>query len=118
MALSRTLNADATAVALRSGASRVKKVTLTQRSNTAARLYLQIFNTNSPVVGTTAPDTVVAVPAGRAGMQIIAAAVFAGNLGGLYLPTGLAYAVTTTPTGNTGPSGSDRPKVDLHWNIA
>lgn len=115
MALSRTLNADATAVAVRSGATRVKTVILTQRSNTAARLYLQIFNTNAPTVGTTAPELVVPLQAGRAGMQIIQKVVLASNLGGLLLPTGCAYAVTTTPTGAAGPSGTDRPKVDLHW---
>ena len=118
MALSRTDNADATAVAVRNGATRVKRVTITQRSNTAARLYLQIFNSNSPTVGTTAPDAVVPIPAGRAGMQIIQTAIFAGNLGGLLLPTGCAYAVTTTPTGAAGPSGSDRPRIDLHWTQA
>ncbi len=118
MALSRTNNADATAVSVRSGATRVKRVTCTQRSNTAARLYLQIFNSNTPTVGTTAPDTVIAIPAGRAGMQVIQAAVFGSNLGGLLLPTGCAYAVTTTPTGAAGPSGTDRPRVDLHWTQA
>lgn len=116
MAVSVTNNANADAVAVRNGATRVKKVEIYQRSAAAPVLFLQLFNTNSATPGTTAPEgSVIRIPPGQTGKQAKQSIVFASERGGLYLNTGLSYCVTTTHDGSTSPSSADRPQVKIHW---
>lgn len=118
MAISRTPNADATAVAVRNGRTRIKSVTMYQRSASAPALYLQIFDTNSPTVGTTAPAMVLQIHAGQSEKQGRQKVIVSSERGGHRLATGLSYAVTTTPTGSTNPATADRPLIDVAWEPA
>lgn len=116
MAQSRTNAAGASAVSVRAGATRLRGVRVEQRAPAAPALFLQVFNTNSPTVGTTAPVLVVPVPAGSGQLSTpTLRAIFKGTQGALFLSTGLAYAVTTTPTGSTGPTGGQEPTVIVDY---
>lgn len=66
--------------------------------DSAAR-FLQMFNALSAniTVGTTTPDFVA---------QIAADSTISLNMGGQLFATGFSYAVTTTATGNTGPTSA------------
>jgi hypothetical protein len=87
-----------------------------QRAAAAPRLFLQLFNTNAPTVGTTVPEIVIPVPAGSGTVdEAVVKVVFKGSQGSLVLNTGLAYAVTTTPTGSTGPTGGQEPVVIVDY---
>jgi hypothetical protein len=94
----------------------LKSIKVEQRASAAPRLFLQIFNTNSPTVGTTAPEKVVPVPAGSSNLDVsVLKEEFQGTLGGLHLSTGFAYAVTTTHDGNTAPTAGQEPVVVAHY---
>lgn len=113
---SRTDAQNATATQVRSGATLLKGFKVEQRTTDAPRLFLQVYNTNSPTVGTTAPEVVVPVPAGSANFDSARlGGQLQGNGGGLYLSTGLAYAVTTTHDGLTAPDAGDEPVVMLDY---
>lgn len=113
---SRTEAANATAVAVRNGRTLLKSVRVEQRTTDAPALKLQIFNTNAPTVGTTAPFMVVPVPAGSALLMIsFHKEEYQGPFGGVDLGTGFSYAVTTTHDGLTAPDAGDEPVVDIHY---
>ena len=114
---SETAAQNATATAVRSGASLVRSVKVEQRATAAGALSLQIFNTNSPTVGTTAPIMVVPVPAGNSTLEASVLDIsLHGPLGGLYCSTGLSYACTTTPSGSTNPTAGQEPTVRVDYN--
>jgi hypothetical protein len=69
MSQSRTAAQNATATAVRNGACIINRVRVRQYAGAAPRLYLQLFNTNAPTVGTTAPEMVIPVPAGNTKMN-------------------------------------------------
>lgn len=116
--ISRTANADATAILSRSGTTRLQSVTAYIRAESSARLYIQLFNSASPTVGTDTPDMVLMIPPGRAGKQKKVKFIFASEEGGAYFNTGLTAAVTTTPNGNTSPASADRPELVLKYDPA
>ena len=114
---SETAAANATAVAVRNGTTVINDVTVEQRAPAAPVLYLQVFNTNAPTVGTTLPRFVIEVPAGNVTLDNNPLRCdYDGPLGGAYMATGLAYAVTTTQTGNTNPTAGQEPRVVLNYN--
>ena len=114
--VSRTPAANATAVAVRNGRTLLKSVKIEQRTGAAPVLYLQIFNTNAPTVGTTAPVEVIQVPAGDAALQLKTKKVaYQADFGGFDLGTGFAYAVTTTHDGLTAPTAGQEPLVEIHY---
>lgn len=114
--VSRTPTANATAVVVRNGRTLLKSVLCEQRKVTAPVLYLQIFNTSAPTVGTTAPVIVLQIPAGNANVELtMLKAAFEGKFGGLDLGTGFSYAVTTTHDGLTAPTAGDEPLVEIHY---
>lgn len=59
-------------------------------------VYIQVFNSAAPTVGTTAPAFVIPLPAGAGANLEIAL--------GVAMPTAIAVAATTTATGGTGPT--------------
>lgn len=108
----------ATATVLRNGRAQVKSIKVEQWTFDAPVLYLQLFNTNNPTVGTTAPVMVIPIPAGSTilqGPQV--KAEFQSEYGGLPFATGLSLAVTTTHDGATGPDAGDEPRVTVHYEI-
>lgn len=114
--VSRTPTANATAVVVRNGRTILKNVRVEQRAGAAAQLFLQIFNTNAPTVGTTVPTIVIPIPAGDTQLMFTYhKAIFAGRRGGLDLTTGFSYAVTTTQTGSTAPTAGQEPLVEAHY---
>jgi len=114
--ISRTAAANATAVVVRNGATLIKNIKVEQRASAAAALFLQIFNTNAPTVGITAPVEVHRVTAGDASLILTFSKVeFQGMQGGFKLDTGFSYAVTTTPTGSTNPTAGQEPVVEIHY---
>lgn len=114
---SRTNAQNATATVVRTGATLIKGIRIEQHSNAAPALCLQIFNTASPTVGTTAPLVVMHVPAGSTKPDYTRlAAQFQGQFGGLHLGTGLSYAVTTTPGGLTAPTAGDEPVIIIDYS--
>jgi hypothetical protein len=116
MSVSTTNAADEVAVAVRTGKTLITQVEVRQRTNDAPILYLQLFNAAAPTVGTTKPVSVVPVPAGNANVDIATGKyTFNSHFGGMYFATALAYAVTTTPDGSTGPDTGDEPQVDVHY---
>jgi len=115
MAISYTAEQNATATNVRSGATRIKSIEIFMPVDDNPVLYLQVFNSNSPTVGTTAPYLVIPIHAGQTDKQGRQKAIFASERGGLLLPSGLSYAVTTTPTNNTGPDSGDEPGVRVSW---
>lgn len=71
---------------------------ITIENTDVAKAYLQLFDTaskTSVTLGTTVADYVLPVP--------ITAMVIDDHTNGLMFKKGIAYAVTTTPTGNTAP---------------
>ena len=58
---------------------------------------------------------VIAIHAGQPDKQGRQKSIYASERGGLLFPTGLAYAVTTTATGNTAPDSGDEPGVKVSW---
>lgn len=116
MARSRTDAANATAVAVRNGRTHIKNIRVEQRASAAPQLFLQVFNTNAPTVGTTAPEVVVPVPAGQANMDLVTLDLpLMAKRGGLELGTGFAYAVTTTHDGLTAPTAGQEPTVIIDY---
>lgn len=116
MARSRTDAANATAVVVRNGRTHIKNIRVEQRASAAPRLFLQIFNTNAPTVGTTAPEMAIPVPAGQANMDAAVLDVpFGAKRGGLELSTGFSYAVTTTPTNAVAPTAGQEPTVIIDY---
>lgn len=117
--LSRSAAQGATATNVVNGAARIKSVRTQQYVTAAPLLYLQIYNSFAPTVGTTKPRCVVPVPTrdtnddtGR--MK----AVFPGGgsgKNGLKLETGFSYAVTTTPDGATGPTSGQEPVIEVDY---
>ena len=113
---SRTEAQDETATVVRNGKCYVKNIRVEQRTTDAPALYLQVFNTNDPTVGTTLPTAVLPVPAGNANRDMAFNEVRCkSEVGGIYMGTGLSYAVTTDSTGNTGPDAGDEPVVVLDY---
>ena len=116
MAQTRIVAQNATATEVRTGATRVKKVSVRQKTSDAPRLYLQLFNILTPTVGTTVPVDVFRVPVGDAARQPPwEKYIFASSFGGKFYDTGLSFAVTTTPTGLTAPDSGDEPEVIVDW---
>ena len=114
--VSRTPAQNATATVVRNGRTILKNVEVRQRLAAAPRLFLQIFNTNAPTVGTTAPEIVIPVPAGDANITLNRNKVeFQADKGGLDLGTGFSYAVTTTHDGSTNPTATHEPEVIIHY---
>lgn len=64
-------------------------------------LFIQLFDTASPTVGTITPIQSLLIPQGNTTVRGALDQVW-GN--GLHFTAALAYAVTTTPTGSTGPA--------------
>lgn len=64
-------------------------------------VFLQLFNEVSPVVGTSTPVQSFLIPQGN-GVVRGAADQLIPN--GLYFSSAITYAITTTPTGATGPA--------------
>lgn len=114
MSHSRTAAQNATATVVRNGACIINRVRVRQYAGAAPRVYLQLFNTNAPTVGTTAPEMVIPVPAGNTQM---AATVQDVNLTGKgnRFSTGLAYAVTTVHDGAVAPTAGQEPEVIVDW---
>lgn len=116
MAQTRVTAQGATATNIRSGRTKIKKISVRPGSTTASRVFLQVFDSNSPTVGTTEPIDVLRVPAGDAAVQAPwEKYIFASSYGGKDYPTGLSIAVTTTPTGASGPSAGAEPEVIVDW---
>lgn len=114
---SDTPAANATAVVVRNGRTIIKNISIEQRNQAAPVLYLQVFNTNAPTVGTTVPVFVMQAPVGNLTLdnnQI--SADFQGPLGGFDLSAGFSYAVTTTQTGLTAPTAGQEPRVTVDYN--
>lgn len=114
MSLSTNL-VDEAPVVLRNGRALVASIKVTQFVFDAPALYLQVFNTNAPTVGTTAPVMVIPVPAGSTQWPEWTKIDFAGKRGGMHFATGLSVAVTTTHDGSTGPDAGDDPQVIIDW---
>jgi hypothetical protein len=94
--------ADETLILLSSARSQLKMMQL--RNLDAAIAYVQFFNaaaTESVTLGTTTPDLSI---------SIAASAVVTMDIEGAAFESGIVYAVTTTATGNTGPTNG----VDLN----
>ena len=116
MAVSKTNAQTATATVVRNGRTAIKCVQAKQRAPAAPVLFLQIFNTNAPTVGTTAPFSVIAIPAGNANLDIsYVKEDYQANFGGKDLSTGFSYAVTTTYNGLTAPTAGQEPEVEIHY---
>ena len=114
--LSRTAAANATATEVRTGAVLIRNARIRQFTAAAPVLYLQIFNVEVPTVGTTAPVEVIRIPAKVTDQQAtVTKRTMYSSLGGLYLDTGFAYAVTTTHDGNTAPDAGDEPEVEINY---
>ena len=114
---SETAAANATAVNIRNGASFLKNLKVEQRKLSAPQLYLQVYNTNLPTVGTTKPVFVVPVPAMNANVDAASLSIEAmGPFGGMYFSTALSFACTTTPDGLTAPTAGDEPRVIIDYN--
>ena len=108
---------NATAVVVRNGRTIVKNISIEQRNSAAPVLYLQVFNTNAPTVGTTAPIIVMQSPAGNANLDVNQiSSDFQGPLGGFDFSTGLSYAATTTFNGSTNPTAGQEPRVTMDYN--
>ncbi len=71
---------------------------------TTADAYLQLFDAliANVTVGTTVPDQIFLVPAGNG--TLAGALIEEYETPGARFITGIAYAATTTPTGNTAPA--------------
>lgn len=107
---------DETPLVLRNGRALVKSIQVEQWTPDAPALYLQVFNTNNPTVGTTAPVLVVPIPAGNSALQKTEVKMeFQSQHGGLPFATGLSAAVTTDHNGATGPDAGDEPRVTIHY---
>lgn len=114
--VSRTNAQNATATVVRNGRTILKSIKVEQRASAAPVLYLQIFNTNAPTVGTTAPVEVIQVPAGNANVDVNdKKVVYQAKFGGFDLSTGFSYAATTTHDGNTAPTAGQEPTVEIHY---
>ena len=114
MSITRTPAANATAVVVRAGITEVKRIRVKQFNSAAPRLFLQLFNTNAPTVGTTAPELVLRIPAGDS-KKDSARAQYQINGNDMNFATGLSYAVTTTHDGNTAPTAGHEPEVIVDW---
>lgn len=113
---SRTNAADEVAVVVRNGRCLLKSIKMEQRKSDAPVLYLQIFNTNAPTVGITAPVMVLQVSAGSTNLDVaIDKVIFDGKFGGKYLATGFSYAVTATHDGAGAPDAGDEPTIIVHY---
>jgi len=105
---------NATALAIRTGNTIVKRIRVRQYAGAAPRLYLQLFNTNAPTVGTTAPEMVIPVPAGNTQKEAaVRDIIIAGN--SKHFGTGLAIAVTTVHDGAVAPTAGQEPEVIIDW---
>ncbi len=114
MSQSRVAAQNATATVVRNGACTVERIRARQYAGAAPRLYLQLFNTNAPTVGTTAPEMVIPVPAGDTKKEATQRDVrISGN--GKNFSTGLSYAVTTVHDGAVAPTAGQEPEVIIDW---
>ena len=113
--VSRNVNVDKTAAVLHSGAVLLRVIRVLQKTDDAPQLFLQVFNTKSPTVGTTAPALVLPVPAGIKGQGVPYTYHFHGPRGGVELGTGLAIAVTAKYDDDTSPDAGDEPDVDVEF---
>lgn len=114
MSQTRVAAQNATALAIRNGACIIKRVRVRQYAGAAPRLFLQLFNTNAPTVGTTAPEMVIPVPAGNTKMNATVRDVnFTGD--SEQFGTGLAIAVTTVHDGAVAPTAGQAPEVIVDW---
>lgn len=110
--------ADETPVVLRNGKAYIKSIKVEQWTSDAPALHLQVFNTNNPTLGTTAPMLVVPIPAGISGRQCTFNRVqFDGDFGGLYFATGLSFAVSVEHDGATAPDAGDEPRVTVDYEL-
>lgn len=91
---------------IKSSSAVLYSVLLDNSANAGASTYVKLFNvaSGSVVVGTTAPDQIIFLPASA----VITVFFFTGSAPGMTFATALsACAVTTGGTaGNTGPSSS------------
>lgn len=104
------------AVLIRTGSTKLCTIQVSQRAVAAPLLHLQLYDTASPVVGTTAPIKVVPIPAGAINMQQMSyKETYSGSRGGIEFATALACAVTTTHDGAIGPTAGQEPQVIIRW---
>lgn len=125
MARSRTTTQGAAATNVSSGSAKceVSSLVVVQPQGQSNTVYLQVFNNSAPTVGTTAADLVIPLFAPpvdtmlgqniKGGQKTKAA--LSGPKGGLQFGSGLSYAVTTTPNGNTDPAAGDKPEVNVYY---
>lgn len=112
MAVNRQTAQGSTVTQIYNGACRIKKIEVRAGAAAAPELFLQVFNNYNPTVGTTQPNVPLrVVPGDSAINNPWQKYIFAGSYGGMYFGTGLAIAVTTTPTGSTGPTAGQEPEV-------
>lgn len=115
MSINRQSAQDENATQISTQANLLRSVKIRQLTEDAPVLYLQVFNSASPTVGSTAPNIVIEVPAGISTSQVPLTVEFSGPNGGVFFDTGLATAVTTSPTNNTAPDAGDEPTVDVDY---
>jgi len=116
--ISKTAALNDTVVAVRTGATLLRSVTMRQPTNDAPQLYVQFWNTAgaSVVIGTTAPVMVLPVPAGSTKVESASLKVnFEGKHGGRLFSTALSYACSTTHDGLTAPDVGDEPEVTVDY---
>src|SRR3990167_9992124 len=99
MSMTYDKDADNTVVVIRNGATRVKSVTVRQRTFDAPVLFLKLFDDATVTMASQAADFSIRVPAGRSDVDAqVAKVVFSGNEGGLIFATALTYAVSKLNT--------------------
>src|SRR5512134_224156 len=106
-------SADATAVVIRTGATRLKAIEVKQRTFDAPILHLKLYNDATVNVAADPPRFVFPVPAGRAQIDAqVYKASFSGKEGGIIFDTALTYAVAVEAVaGATAPTAGDEPEV-------
>jgi hypothetical protein len=110
-------SADNTPVVIRTGSTRLKSITVRQRTSDAPVLFLKLFDDATVTVASQAADFSIRIPAGRTNVDAQALkTIFSGNEGGLIFFTALTYAVSKLNTvSDTTPDAGDEPEVIIQW---
>lgn len=105
---------NATALVVRNVPVIVSRIRMRQLAGAAPVLYLQLFNSAAPTVGTTAPRMVLPVPPGNTKRDVATLDVqLSGNA--RHFDTALAIAVTTVYNGSVAPTAGQEPEIIIDW---
>lgn len=112
----KTFAALGAAQVVRTGRSLLRSLRVKVYKAGAAEFYIQIFNTASPTLGTTAPIEVIRVPAAETILPLQDKVVnYEGPKGGQEFSTALTVACTTTHDGATVATSGQEPDVIVDY---